>query len=199
MVCFGNERNGWEKLLTDLAVDLGGAFFGDCVSVHIQRHQLPWSLAAAVCGGASDTVCICVLYCPRACDVSELWAFWGFHSSSAFLSERECGRRNLQQLPAFFPSFFFFKPRRNVTHERDWLKWLESSPRKVRMTISPKQRFERKSNKSGMFSRSITENQMVSTFKMKNLLKICSHVTNVTKEENMTSCANWKGQFPFVN
>lgn len=83
------------------------------------------------------THCVSVraLYCHRACDVSELWAFWGFHSSSALLSEREWEAKS-QTAPSFFFSFFFFflffKPRRNVSHERDWLKWLQSNPRKVR-------------------------------------------------------------------
>lgn len=98
--------------MKDSAVDLGGAFFGGLVSVHVQRHQLPRHSAAAVWGGLLLCICVyftvkfCVCGPFRACDVSELWAFWGFHSFSVFFCEREWEAKS-QTAPSFFFPFLF--------------------------------------------------------------------------------------------
>lgn len=112
-------------------------FWGDCVSVHVQRLS-----AASLFGGCCLWRCFwhTVYLCERCTVIGPvMYLSCGLSGASTapplcFLNES--GRRNLKQLPASFFSFFFFfsffKPRRNVSHERDWLKWLQSNPRKVR-------------------------------------------------------------------
>lgn len=72
-------NNTWITLpMKDSAVDLGGAFFGGLVSVHVQRHQLPRHSAAAVCVWGGACVYLHVFYCELLCvwPVQSLWCIW---------------------------------------------------------------------------------------------------------------------------
>lgn len=56
----------------------------------------------------------------------------GASTASPLSFVNQSGRQILKQLPASFFSLFFFKPRRNLRHERDWLKWLQAKAQKTR-------------------------------------------------------------------
>lgn len=139
-LCFSSRSKAWTASVFG-GWCLWGCLLTQCVSVCVVLSQGLWCIRAVGFLGLPQLLC------------SPFWTRVGGEIS------------NSSQLFSFF-----FKPRRNMSHERDWLKWLQSSPRKVRMTISPKQCFKRKSIKSKMFLQLITENQRVYTFKIRNLL-----------------------------
>lgn len=128
--------------MRDAAGDLAGAFFwGPCFSSHSKASAA--SLFSGSCLRGVEwwwgvSAYLRVLYCDvlTPCLGPGMYLSCGLSGAStvsplSFVNQS--GRQILKQLPAFFfPPLFFFKPRRNLRHERDWLKWLQAKAQKTR-------------------------------------------------------------------
>lgn len=112
--------------MRDAAGDLAGIFFGGTLFQFTFKGISCFALQRLLFGGGEWGVSayLRVLYCDvlTSCLGPVMYLSCGLSGAStasplSFVNQS--GRQNLKQLPAFFFSLFFFKPRRNLRHERD--------------------------------------------------------------------------------
>lgn len=122
------------------------------LSIHVQRQPLSdslfdgcWAwvlrpeglwhrvhLLMCACYYALPCSCVYCLFC--VCDVAELWAFWGFQSSSTLLCDRE-GEAQSQTALRFYSGLEKRATEAAEPWKSLWLNCLQSRPRKPVTTI----------------------------------------------------------------
>lgn len=99
--------------------------------VHLWVRAYVYAQTVYHCGH----VCLCVYCLFGVCDVAELWAFWGFQSSSTLLCDRE-GEAQSQTALCFYSGVEKRATKTAEPWKSLWLNCLQSMPRKPVTPIS---------------------------------------------------------------